>query len=190
MTQQCYSPLLFIHYACFTKAAQTGDMADNVPIKQKRNIHMRTALCATYFSAPRAVIVSPSAKLQPYFMKRFFSPLCIAFWQGSRPTRPCSLAPTCHGTLNKEKITFTITFMMFCVLCVCYVGIPMEEGEDEQATSIKGRLLMLVNKIKGQAHKAEEPTKKEQAAPCEEIPAFIALFTLLLCYYTITWLKT
>ncbi len=46
-------------------------------------------------------------------------------------------------------------------------GIPMEEDEDEQDTSIKGRLLMLVNKIKGQSHKAEEPTEKEQAAPCE-----------------------
>uniref|UniRef100_A0A673C6E5 Ryanodine receptor 3 n=1 Tax=Sphaeramia orbicularis TaxID=375764 RepID=A0A673C6E5_9TELE len=46
-----------------------------------------------------------------------------------------------------------------------HCGIPMEEDEDEQATSIKGRLLMLVNKIKGQAHKIEEPTEKEQAAP-------------------------
>lgn len=41
----------------------------------------------------------------------------------------------------------------------------MEEDEDEQAASIKGRLLMLVNKIKGQAHKTEYATKKEQAAP-------------------------
>lgn len=58
---------------------------------------------------------------------------------------------------------------------LCNAGIPMEEDEDEQDTSIKGRLLMLVNRIKGQAHKAEEPTKMEQAAPCEEITAFIAL---------------
>lgn len=48
----------------------------------------------------------------------------------------------------------------------------MEEDEDEQNTSIKGRLLMLVNKIKGQAHKAEEPTEKEQAAPCEKVTVF------------------
>lgn len=52
----------------------------------------------------------------------------------------------------------------------------MEEDEDEQDTSIKGRLLMLVNKIKGQSHKAEEPTEKERAAPCEE-------FCLFLLYY-------
>lgn len=49
----------------------------------------------------------------------------------------------------------------------------MEEDEDEQDTSIRGRLLMLVNKIKGQSHKAEEPTEKEQAAPCEEMNCFI-----------------
>lgn len=48
----------------------------------------------------------------------------------------------------------------------------MEEDEDDQDTSIKGRLLMLVNKIKGQAHKAEEPTQKEQAAPCEEFTLY------------------
>ncbi|XP_068195431.1 ryanodine receptor 3-like [Antennarius striatus] len=46
-----------------------------------------------------------------------------------------------------------------------HCGIPMEEDEDEQATSIRGRLLMLVNKIKGQSLKAEEPTKIAQAAP-------------------------
>lgn len=43
----------------------------------------------------------------------------------------------------------------------------MEEDEDDQDSSIKARLLMLVNKIKGQSHKAEEPTEKEQAAPSE-----------------------
>lgn len=58
-------------------------------------------------------------------------------------------------------------------ICLCLAGIPMEEDEDEQDTSIKGRLLMLVNKIKGQSHKAEEPTEKEQAAPCEEITVLI-----------------
>lgn len=43
----------------------------------------------------------------------------------------------------------------------------MEEDQDEHYTSIRGRLLMLVNRIKGQAHKTEEPLEKEQAAPCE-----------------------
>lgn len=51
----------------------------------------------------------------------------------------------------------------------------MEEDEDEQATSIRGRLLMLVNKIKGQAHKTEEPTDKEQATPCEKV-VFLLIF--------------
>lgn len=51
----------------------------------------------------------------------------------------------------------------------------MEEDEDEQNTSIKGRLLMLVNKIKGQSHKVKEPTEKEQSAPCEEITVFIVI---------------
>lgn len=56
----------------------------------------------------------------------------------------------------------------------------MEEDEDEQATSIRGRLLMLVNRIKGQSHRvAEKPTEKEQAAPCEQITTFNALFTIL-----------
>ncbi len=57
---------------------------------------------------------------------------------------------------------------------LCRAGIPLEEDEDEQDTSIKGRLLMLVNKIKGQSHKAEEPTEKEQAAPCEQVTVFFS----------------
>lgn len=52
----------------------------------------------------------------------------------------------------------------------------MDEDEDKQDTSIKGRLLTLVNKIKSQSNKAEKPTEKEQAAPCEEA----AIFTILL----------
>lgn len=45
-------------------------------------------------------------------------------------------------------------------------GIPIEEEEEEQDTSIKGRLLALVYKIKGPPQKTEEePTEKEQAAP-------------------------
>lgn len=44
----------------------------------------------------------------------------------------------------------------------------MEEEEDEQATSIRGRLLMLVNRIKGQSSRADKPAEeKERAAPCE-----------------------
>lgn len=44
----------------------------------------------------------------------------------------------------------------------------MEEEEEEQDTSIKGRLLALVYKIKGPPQKTEEePTEKEQAAPSE-----------------------
>lgn len=66
-----------------------------------------------------------------------------------------------------------------CSVCLCLVGIPMEEDEDEHHTSIRGRLLMLVNKIKGQAHKAEEPTEKEQAAPCEQTPASIRTAMML-----------
>uniref|UniRef100_A0A3Q3WQW7 Uncharacterized protein n=2 Tax=Mola mola TaxID=94237 RepID=A0A3Q3WQW7_MOLML len=47
-----------------------------------------------------------------------------------------------------------------------HCGIPVEEEEDDQDTSIKGRLLALLYKIKGPPHKTEEePTEKEQAAP-------------------------
>lgn len=61
-------------------------------------------------------------------------------------------------------------------LHLCLVGIPMEEDEDERDTSIRGRLLMLVNKIKGQSHKAEAPMEKEQAAPCEEATVYERCF--------------
>ncbi|XP_030575089.1 ryanodine receptor 3 [Archocentrus centrarchus] len=64
----------------------------------------------------------------------------------------------CPADIQEELYDFHNQLQLHC-------GIPMEENEDEQATSLKGRLLMLVNKIKGQSHKAEEPTKKEQAAP-------------------------
>lgn len=48
------------------------------------------------------------------------------------------------------------------------LGIPMEEEENDPDTSIKGRLVALVNKIMGQPHKAKEkPTEKEQAIPCK-----------------------
>uniref|UniRef100_A0A4W6EV60 Ryanodine receptor 3 n=1 Tax=Lates calcarifer TaxID=8187 RepID=A0A4W6EV60_LATCA len=64
----------------------------------------------------------------------------------------------CPTDIQEELYDFHNQLQLHC-------GIPMEEDEDEQDTSIKGRLLMLVNKIKGQSHKAEEPTEKEQAAP-------------------------
>lgn len=42
----------------------------------------------------------------------------------------------------------------------------MEEEEEEQDTSIKGRLMAIIYKIKGRPQKTEEqPTEKEQAAP-------------------------
>ncbi|KAM6961301.1 ryanodine receptor 3 [Aplochiton taeniatus] len=47
-----------------------------------------------------------------------------------------------------------------------HCGIPMEEEEGEQDTSIKGRLLALVCKIKGPPQRTEEePTQWEQATP-------------------------
>ncbi|XP_073339899.1 ryanodine receptor 3-like [Pagrus major] len=64
----------------------------------------------------------------------------------------------CPTDIQEELYDFHNQLQLHC-------GIPMEEDEDDQDTSIKGRLLMLVNKIKGQSHKAEEPTEKEQAAP-------------------------
>ncbi|XP_044021701.1 ryanodine receptor 3-like isoform X8 [Siniperca chuatsi] len=64
----------------------------------------------------------------------------------------------CPTDIQEELYDFHNQLQLHC-------GIPMEEDEDEQDTSIKGRLLVLVNKIKGQSHKAEEPTEKEQAAP-------------------------
>uniref|UniRef100_A0A3Q2W284 Ryanodine receptor 3 n=1 Tax=Haplochromis burtoni TaxID=8153 RepID=A0A3Q2W284_HAPBU len=64
----------------------------------------------------------------------------------------------CPADIQEELYDFHNQLQLHC-------GIPMEEDEDEQDTSIKGRLLMLVNRIKGQAHKAEEPTRMAQAAP-------------------------
>uniref|UniRef100_A0A3Q1FT48 Ryanodine receptor 3-like n=1 Tax=Acanthochromis polyacanthus TaxID=80966 RepID=A0A3Q1FT48_9TELE len=47
-----------------------------------------------------------------------------------------------------------------------HCGIPIEEEGEEQDTSIKGRLLALLYKIKGPPQKTEEePTDTEQAAP-------------------------
>lgn len=55
-----------------------------------------------------------------------------------------------------------------CDSPVSLLGIPLEEEEEvEQDTSIRGRLLSLVHKIKGAPKKQEEPTEEEQAAPSE-----------------------
>ncbi|XP_028294205.1 ryanodine receptor 3 isoform X6 [Gouania willdenowi] len=64
----------------------------------------------------------------------------------------------CPPTIQDELYDFHNQLQLHC-------GIPMEEDEDDQDTSIKRRLLMLVNRIKGQSHKAEEPREKKQAAP-------------------------
>ncbi|XP_077587326.1 ryanodine receptor 3-like isoform X2 [Stigmatopora nigra] len=64
----------------------------------------------------------------------------------------------CPSDIQGELFEFHNQLQLHC-------GIPMEEYDDEQDTSIKGRLLTLVNKIKGQAHKTEQPLEKEQAAP-------------------------
>ncbi|XP_037397585.1 ryanodine receptor 3-like isoform X3 [Pygocentrus nattereri] len=65
----------------------------------------------------------------------------------------------CPEDIQEELYDFHNELRLHC-------GIPMEEEEEEQDTSIKGRLLALVYKIKGQPHRAEEkPMEKEQAAP-------------------------
>ncbi|XP_033979617.1 ryanodine receptor 3-like [Trematomus bernacchii] len=64
----------------------------------------------------------------------------------------------CPSGIQEQLYDFHNQLQLHC-------GIPMEEDGYKQDTSITGRLLMLVNKIKGQSHKAEEPTEKQQAAP-------------------------
>uniref|UniRef100_A0A4W5N343 Ryanodine receptor 3 n=1 Tax=Hucho hucho TaxID=62062 RepID=A0A4W5N343_9TELE len=65
----------------------------------------------------------------------------------------------CPEDIQEELYDFHNELRLHC-------GIPMEEEEDEQDTSIKGRLLALVYKIKGQPLKTEEePTEQEQQAP-------------------------
>uniref|UniRef100_A0A3Q3W1X0 Uncharacterized protein n=2 Tax=Percomorphaceae TaxID=1489872 RepID=A0A3Q3W1X0_MOLML len=64
----------------------------------------------------------------------------------------------CPSEIQEELFVFHTQLQLHC-------GIPMEEDKDKRDTTIKGRILTLVNKIKGQSHKAEEPTEKEQAAP-------------------------
>ncbi|TSO67486.1 Ryanodine receptor 3 [Bagarius yarrelli] len=65
----------------------------------------------------------------------------------------------CPEDIREELYEFHSELCLHC-------GIPTEEEEEDQDTSIKGRLVALVNKIKGQPHKAEKkPTEKEQAMP-------------------------
>ncbi|XP_028858049.1 ryanodine receptor 3 isoform X2 [Denticeps clupeoides] len=65
----------------------------------------------------------------------------------------------CPEDLQEELQSFHDDLRLHC-------GIPMEEEEEEPDTSIKGRLMALVYKIKGRPKKTEEePAEKEQAAP-------------------------
>ncbi|XP_034756949.1 ryanodine receptor 3 isoform X2 [Etheostoma cragini] len=65
----------------------------------------------------------------------------------------------CPEEIQDELNSFHEELRLHC-------GIPVEEEEEEQDTSIKGRLLALLYKIKGPPQKTEEePTEKEQAAP-------------------------
>lgn len=57
----------------------------------------------------------------------------------------------------------------------------MEEEEEEQDTSLKGRLMSLVYMIKGRPQKTEEkPTEQEQAAPSKACQKFILQMFLFL----------
>ncbi|KAA0708571.1 Ryanodine receptor 3 [Triplophysa tibetana] len=65
---------------------------------------------------------------------------------------------TCPEELQDELQGFHDDLRLHC-------GIPMEEEDEEQDTSLKGRLMAIIYKIKGPPQKTEEPTEKEQAAP-------------------------
>lgn len=61
---------------------------------------------------------------------------------------------------------FILVFKLLLVLhAVPFAGIPIEEEEEDQDTSIKGRLLALLYKIKGPPQKTEKEPEMEQAAP-------------------------
>ncbi|XP_077442696.1 ryanodine receptor 3 [Stigmatopora argus] len=65
----------------------------------------------------------------------------------------------CPEDLQEELNGFHEELQLHC-------GIPVEEDEEEQDTSIKGRLLALLYKIKGPPQKTEEePEEKEQPSP-------------------------
>ncbi|MGH0130872.1 UNVERIFIED_CONTAM: hypothetical protein FKN15_018335 [Acipenser sinensis] len=70
----------------------------------------------------------------------------------------------CPDEIREEMYEFHDDLLLHC-------GIPLEEEEEvEQDTSIRGRLLSLVHKIKGAPKKQEEPTEEEQAAPIIAFP--------------------
>nr|XP_019953023.1 PREDICTED: ryanodine receptor 3 [Paralichthys olivaceus] len=65
----------------------------------------------------------------------------------------------CPEEIQEELNSFHEELRLHC-------GIPVEEEEEEQDTSIKGRLLALLYKIKGPPQKTEEePTETEQPPP-------------------------
>uniref|UniRef100_A0A673MWT3 Ryanodine receptor 3 n=1 Tax=Sinocyclocheilus rhinocerous TaxID=307959 RepID=A0A673MWT3_9TELE len=65
----------------------------------------------------------------------------------------------CPADIQDELYDFHGELRLHC-------GIPVEEDEEDQDSSIKARLLALVYKIKGQPQRSErEPTEKEQSAP-------------------------
>ncbi|XP_029705799.1 ryanodine receptor 3 isoform X16 [Takifugu rubripes] len=64
----------------------------------------------------------------------------------------------CPEEIQEELNSFHEELRLHC-------GIPIEEEEEDQDTSIKGRLLALLYKIKGPPQKAEKEPEKEQAAP-------------------------
>ncbi|XP_052001465.1 LOW QUALITY PROTEIN: ryanodine receptor 3 [Xyrauchen texanus] len=65
----------------------------------------------------------------------------------------------CPGDIQEELYDFHSELRLHC-------GVPVEEDEEDLDSSIKGRLLALIYKIKGQPQKSEtQPTEKEQTAP-------------------------
>ncbi|XP_050990012.1 ryanodine receptor 3 isoform X2 [Labeo rohita] len=65
----------------------------------------------------------------------------------------------CPADIQEELYDFHGELRLHC-------GIPVEEDEEDQDSSIKARLLALVYKIKGQPQKSErEPTEKEHSVP-------------------------
>ena len=59
-------------------------------------------------------------------------------------------------------------------------GIPIDEEDEEPDTSIKGRLMALVYKIKGRPQKTEEePTEQEQAAPSKPVLKQLPLTSII-----------
>ncbi|KAA0711620.1 Ryanodine receptor 3 [Triplophysa tibetana] len=65
----------------------------------------------------------------------------------------------CPEDIQEELYDFHTELRLHC-------GIPAEEPEEHEDTSLKGRLLALVYKIKGQPQKSDtQPREKEQTAP-------------------------